>query len=208
MNRIILYITATLLFGITFKTIAQEEMQTLTQGLRHSGGYGAVLFKSGNFKNEALIIAGIRGVWVINRSFGIGIEANAIAPINTYDGIDPNHLERASLVGGYGGLFIEPIIWSNKIVHITFPVSGGAGWLGYISDWQNDYYNPSRGELYDDDILWYLEPGAVIELNLARCVRLNAGITRRFTQNVELVNTGSSEFEKINLLVGLKFGKF
>ncbi len=208
MNRNILFFIVFLLLSISIETKAQDEVQTLTHGLRHSGGYGAILFRSGKFKNEALILTGIRGVWVINRAFGIGIEANGVAPINTYDGIDPNNLARAYLVGGYGGLFVEPIFWSNKVVHVTFPVSAGTGWLGYVSDWQNDYYDPSRSELYDDDIFWYLEPGAVIEVNVARCFRLDAGISRRFTQNIELVNTNPSELERINFIIGLKFGKF
>ncbi|HLF34153.1 MAG TPA: hypothetical protein VI583_07945 [Cyclobacteriaceae bacterium] len=208
MNKFLHFIAAFLFLGISIDASGQDEIQTLTSGLRHSGGYGAILFKSGSFKSKALILTGVRGVWVINRAFGIGLEANCIAPINSYEGMDPNNLEKAYLVGGYGGIFIEPILWSNKVVHITFPVSGGSGWLGYISDWQNDHYDPTRSDLFDDDLFWYLEPGAVIEANVTRFMRLNAGITGRFTQNIELINTNPSEFERMNFIIGLKFGKF
>jgi hypothetical protein len=203
---------ATLLILVLFLSYglkAQDgEMQTLTNGLRHSGGYGALLFKSSSFIDEPLILLGGRGVWVINRAFGIGFEGNGIVPVNTYEGMDPLGLSKAFLVGGYGGLLLEPVIFSNKLVHVTFPVSGGAGWLGYVRDWQEVNYDPSPGDLYDDDIFWYLEPGAAIEVNVARFFRVDLGFTKRFTQDIDLVNTGNGEFEKVNFLLALKFGRF
>ena len=185
-----------------------DEMQTLTKNIHHSGGYSALLFKGSDFKDQPFILMGGRGVWVINRVFGIGFEGNGIVPTNSYDRIDPDGINKAILVGGYGGLVLEPILWSNKLVHITFPVSGGAGWLGYVHDWESSDYDPMKNNLYDDDIFWYIEPGASIELNVARFFRIAAGSTRRFTQDLQLVNTNPLELNKFNFSLTLKFGRF
>jgi hypothetical protein len=194
---------------VTFsKLLAQDDMQILAKDLRHSGGYFALMFKSSSFKDQSFVLMGGRGVWVINRAFGIGFEGNGIIPINSYEGIDPDGINKAILVGGYGGLVLEPILWSNKLVHITFPVSGGAGWLGYLPDWESTNYDPMQNNLYDDDIFWYIEPGASIELNVARFFRIGAGATRRFTQDLDLVNTNPSELDQFNFSLTLKFGSF
>ena len=103
-------------------------------------------------------------------------------------------------------MFLEPIILSNKVVHITFPISGGGGWLGYIVDWeQTNYY---ENDLIDDDIFWYVEPGAAIELNVARNFRINMGASYRFTKDLDLLSTSSSAFDAWNYFVTLKFGSF
>jgi len=185
-----------------------HNMNTLAGNHDHSGGYGALFFKGTSFKDQHLLIAGIRGAWVVNRSFGIGVDANGIIPTANYSGIDPEGLNQAILVGGYGGILLEPILWSNKVVHLTFPLSFGAGWLGYIEDWENDHYYYQSGELYDDDIFWYFEPAINVEVNVAKFFRVGVGISRRFTQDLHLKNTSATAFDEMNYGILLKFGGF
>lgn len=187
----------------------RQEIQTLSGSLNHSGGYGALYFKASEFLDNTIIMTGIRGAWVLNRSFGIGMEVTGIIPVAKFDGIDPEGEQKAILLGGYGGFFVEPIFWSNRAIHITFPVSAGSGWLGYIEDWDdNDNSYNYEDNLYGDDIFWYVEPGAVIELNVSRSFRLNFGVSKRFTEDLELIGTDASEFEKINYTFTMKFGSF
>jgi hypothetical protein len=184
-----------------------EQMQTLGGRNSHHGGFGALSFRASEFNNKDIILAGIRAGWIINRAIAIGFEGHGVIPTAEYENIDPNLGLRSRLVGGYGGLFLEPIILSNKLVHLTFPVAGGAGWLGYIVDWeQNRHYY--FHDLIDDDVFWYIEPGAAIELNVARNFRINMGATYRFTENLELISTSSSAFEAWNYFLTLKFGRF
>ncbi len=184
-----------------------DDMMTLAGNNGHSGGYGGIFFKGTHFKDQTLLITGLRGAWVVNRSFGIGIDLNGIIPTTKYTGVDPEGLTQAVLVGGYGGMLLEPILWSNKIVHLTFPMSIGAGWLGYLEDWENnDYYH--NGEIYDEDVFWYFEPGINVEVNVARFFRAGVGISKRFTQDLQLVNTSSTAFDQLNYGITLKFGGF
>jgi hypothetical protein len=182
-------------------------VETLSRNNGHSGGYGALTFKGSKFKDNSILLMGVRGAWVINRSLGIGIDLNGIIPVSKYDEVDPEGINNAILLGGYGGLLLEPIIWSNKIVHLAIPISLGAGWLGYIEDWENDSYYYG-GNLYDEDVFWYVEPGVNAEINITKYFRVNVGISKRFTQDLNLYNTPSDAFDKINYSLALKFGGF
>lgn len=184
-----------------------KDMMTLAGNYGHSGGYGAIFFKGTHFKDQTLLITGFRGAWVVNRSFGIGVDINGIIPTAKYAGVDPNGLNQAVLVGGYGGMLLEPILWSNNIVHLTFPMSIGAGWLGYIEDWENNHYY-YNGEIYDEDVFWYFEPGVNVEVNVASFFRVGIGITKRFTQDLQMLNASATAFDKLNYGITLKFGGF
>ena len=193
------------------KTKARHEIHTISGNHQHSGGYGGLVFKGSEFNDVQILLFGIRGAWIINRALGIGIDANGIIPVSKFDNIDPAGLEQAILVGGYGGFLIEPVIWSNQVVHFTFPVSMGGGWLGYIEDWEDEWNNEWEyysGELYSDDVFWYIEPGINIEINVATFFRIGGGISKRFTQDLQLYGTPETAFDNLNYGFVIKFGGF
>ena len=169
----------------------------------HSGGFGALTFKSSKFRDETIVMAGLRGGWIINRSLAIGLEGYGLIPTAKFQGLAPYD---AVLIGGYGGLFLEPILFSNQVVHVTFPVGGGSGWLGYHEDFDEGQF--SNPDLIEGDVFWYVEPGANVELNLARNFRLALGISKRFTQDLQLIDTDSKAFNKMNYYLTLKIGSF
>ena len=184
-----------------------DDIQTLGGENSHHGGFGAVSFRASEFNSKDIVLIGFRGGWIINRAMAIGFEGYGIIPTAEYDNIDPNSLLTSIAVGGYGGMFIEPILYSNKVVHVTFPIAGGGGWLGYIVDWEQNQ-NIYSNDLIDDDVFWYVEPGAALELNVARNFRINMGATYRFSKDLELINTPSTGFDGWNYFLTLKFGSF
>ena len=187
--------------------VREDRMETLSGENSHSGGYGALFFKGSTFKNKSIMIMGIRGAWVVNRAIGLGIDLNGLLPVSMYDDVDPAGTNDAILLGGYGGLLLEPVVWSRKVVHVTFPLSMGAGWLGYVEDWEDEYYY-GGGDLLDDDVFWYIEPGINAEVNVTNYFRIDVGISKRFTQDLSLYNTPSDAFDKLNYSLTLKFGGF
>ncbi|MFY0686160.1 MAG: hypothetical protein JXQ90_03295 [Cyclobacteriaceae bacterium] len=186
----------------------RSEIKTLAGSMNHSGGFGALTFRTTDFKNEAMVLAGVRAGWIINRTVGIGFEGHGIIPTTKYTNVDPSVDVYA--VGGYGGMFMELIVLSNTVVHVTFPASAGAGWLGYNTDWDADF-DPGVNEYYglvDEDVFWYVEPGANIELNISRNFRLDFGVSKRFTQDLKLQATRAQDFENLNYYFTLKIGGF
>ena len=101
---------------------------------------------------------------------------------------------------------MEPIFWSNQVVHLTVPISTGAGWLGFHDDWEDT--SDSSDDLIDGDVIWYIEPGAMVEVNVARHFRIDLGMSYRFTQDLDLVTSDSDDFNGLNYMVTLKFGSF
>lgn len=185
----------------------RQDIKTLSGSMSHSGGFGAITFRSSKFKDESLVMAGLRGGWIINRTLGIGIEGHGVIPTAKFTDIEVN--QEVNLLGGYGGMFLELIFFSNEVVHVTFPVSGGAGWLGYhrLND-NNTVPMPNVDNEIDSDVFWYLEPGADVEFNISRNFRMAMGVSKRFTQDFELVNTESDAFDNLNYFITLKIGGF
>ncbi len=179
------------------------EIKTLSGDNYHSGGFGAIAFKSTSYIDQSMVLGGIRGGWIINRAVALGFEGWGIIPTTTLTDAYP--LADVVVLGGYGGFFIEPIVFSNQIVHITFPISGGAGWMGYQEKFSNfDYY----GSIVSDDVYWYVEPGAALEINVSRHFRIDLGASKRFTQDLTLLNTPSDAFDEWSYFLTLKFGGF
>ncbi|MFT4738265.1 MAG: hypothetical protein ACJAZM_001939 [Cyclobacteriaceae bacterium] len=183
----------------------RNDVKTLAGSMNHSGGFGALSFRMTEFEDQTMVLAGVRAGWIVNRTLGIGFEGHGIIPSAQFDGIDPN--ESVVALGGYGGMFLELILFSNQVVHLTFPASAGAGWMGYNIDWENSNFNGSSRTV-DEDIFWYVEPGANIEMNISRNFRLDFGVSKRFTQDLELINTATNAFDNLNYYVTLKIGGF
>jgi len=198
---------------IYYQTIPEEQkrskrkdIKTLSGSMSHSGGFGALSFRSTSFRGETLVLAGVRGGWIINRTLAFGLEAHGVIPTAKFSDID--QMGDVVALGGYGGMFMELVFFSNEVVHVTFPVSGGAGWLGYHYDFDGNN-PPTQGDnLVDDDVFWYVEPGASLEVNLSRSFRLAFGVSKRFTQDLQLVNTEARDFDQLSYFITLKVGGF
>ena len=184
----------------------KSEIHTLSGPKHHhSGGFGAVTFKASEYLDDPLVMMGLRGGWIINRSFAIGIEGHGIIPTTNIPNIIPN--EQVVLLGGYGGFFVEPIFLSNQVIHVTLPISAGAGWLGYEQSFETINRLPFN-QLIDEDVFWYVEPGANVEINIAKSFRLNLGVSRRLFQDLDLTGAQEDDFSRLNYFFGMKFGSF
>ncbi len=184
----------------------RRDIKTLSGSMSHSGGFGALSFRSTKFRDEGLVLGGLRGGWIINRTLAIGVEGHGIIPTAKFDDIEAGR--EVNILGGYGGMFLELIFFSNEVVHITFPVSGGAGWLGYHRTNEDNTMPAPLEKEVDSDVFWYIEPGASLEFNISRNFRLAMGMSKRFTQDMELINTETDAFDKLNYFITLKIGGF
>ncbi len=186
----------------------RTRIKTLSGSMQHSGGFGAVSFKSTSYRDAAMVFVGGRGGWIINRTLAIGAEGYGIIPTSKYEDIVPD--TEVLALGGYGGMFLELIFFSNQVVHVTFPVAAGAGWVGYEGtvETSGPGFSFSENSIIDDDVFWYVEPGADVEVNVARNFRLVFGVSRRYTQDFDLIETDGQALQKLNFFLTLKIGSF
>jgi hypothetical protein len=113
------------------------------------------------------------------------------------------------LTGGYGGLYIEPILMPNYPVHIAFPILLGGGGVSYVTE-DMDY---NHNMIEDSKAFLIAEPGAELEMNLTRNFRLALGVSYRFTTPFDVgisssASISSSALQGFSYMMTFKFGRF
>jgi len=224
MRKLVL-ITLVLCFVSMLQAQEKEEMKLLfprtnKNGRVSHGGYGSLTFGYTKIDNQDAVLIGGRLAWVANHRFAMGLAGQGF--FNNLDK-DYNYYNPGdySLAGGYGGLFIEPIIMPNYPVHISIPVIMGVGGVAATKrdNWEQYEYN--NNYYYDSDVFLVFEPGVDVEFNIARFFRLAIGGSYRMTNGVNLrykyIDDFNVEQETIvakdaldgfNLKLSLKFGWF
>lgn len=98
------------------------------------------------------------------------------------------------------GGFVEYTAWSNKLAHITLPIYFGAGEV----EMDNEIEEIELGE----STFFQVEPAALLELNISKYIRLNAGAGYRFVSNMNYRTLDQSNITGITGYLGLKIGLF
>lgn len=189
-----------------FEYYRDREVRTLFGRDRDGGVYCAFYGGYSQIDSRNAVMFGGRFGWLAGHSIGVGLGATGF--LNEYH-FEPVINREAFLAGGYGGLFIEPILFPRWPVHLSFPVLLGAGGISYVS--KEESLNENMVE--DSEVFLVAEPAAEIEFNMTRFFRLSAGASYRFTTpfNVGLSGSpsaSSESIEGISYTLSLKFGRF
>lgn len=188
-----------------------DDQQTVFGKKRGFGAYLGLNSKLTEINDQNALMTGIEGTFVINHSLNIGVEGYGLA--TTVRSNSMNLEGNRRFIGtGYGGLKLEPVLWSEKVIHLTLPVSFGAGG---ISEFEKDYTEFENFEDHDWDIdkndfdmFLYIEPGINAEVNLFRMLRLAGGVSYRFTDGLEITGLDSNSMSGYNINLSLRFGWF
>ncbi len=167
---------------------SNDEIKTLfgKTGQQTIGGFGALSFNYGKVNNLDAIFMGARGAVVLNHNLAIGLGGKGFitAPV-----LDANLGEDYEYAGGYGGFYLEPIVWGKQPIHLSFPILIGAGGLGYVKHW-GDYNNTNNQDFqkYDEDsyAFFVFEPGVELEFNIVRFMRIALTANYRLTSDIKL----------------------
>ena len=189
-----------------FEYYKSKEIKTLLGRNKTGGGY--FVFNTGYsvIDDKHAVLFGGRFGWLASHSIGIGIGATGL--INEFH-YEPSLDRDVFLAGGYGGLYIEPILLPRFPFHISFPVLFGAGGISYVSK-ESDLNN---NFIEDSEAFLLIEPAAELELNLTRFFRLAVGASYRFPTSFDVGLSGTPKanaesIKGISYTVSLKFGKF
>jgi opacity protein-like surface antigen len=212
MKKILIISAALIILGIS--SFAQEkdseknqqEFRTLLGNSHHNGLYGAFSVGYSKIEDRQAIIFGGRFEWIMGHSLGLGFGGSGFINENHYE---PALGSNVFLTGGYGGLYLEPILMPNYPVHISFPVLLGGGGISYVTeDWDFNH-----NMIQDSEAFLIAEPGAEIEFNLTRNFRLAIGTSYRFTTKFDVGMSpspvvNSSALQGFSYMMTFKFGKF
>jgi hypothetical protein len=189
-----------------FEYYKNKEIKTLLGRDRSGGGYGSFTLGYSEIDGRSAVLMGGRFSWIASHYIGIGIGGTGF--INEFH-FEPSINRDVFLTGGYGGLYIEPILFPRLPVHLSFPILLGGGGISYISN--NESLNGNFIE--DSQAFLIIEPSAELELNLTKHFRLAFGATYRFPTQFDIGLSGTlsvdaESIEGISYQVTFKFGRF
>lgn len=172
------------------------------------GGYS-------HFGHKSVFLPGISMGLILNHHWTIGLTGNII---NNPDGSQFNHnhhdstrmnKHRSDLSGGYGGLLLEYTLFPRSKVHVSFPLTIGSG---YISHTHLAHLNDSTVDenkwVHHGEQFFVIEPGVKLEINVIRHLRVNFGISYRYSPERDHRITSPDILNQFTGKIGLRFGKF
>lgn len=189
------------------KNVNKNEIQTLFGKNKFSnGGYGGFGAGYTVIDNKDAIVTSGRAAWVIGHGLALGVAGTGF--INDFH-YDPLINDDVNLTGGYGGFFIEPILFGRLPVHLTLPVVAGIGGIAYTrSHFTTDPWEYQDVWVEDTETFLILEPGIELELNILRFFRIAGGISYRMTSEIKLIDTAPDVLNGLSAGISFKFGKF
>lgn len=179
--------------------LEEDRADTLFGGDIESGGYGAPHLKLTLINGELAVLSGGRGGWIINDAFVIGGLGYGIVnnpEIAVGQGTGALHMR-------YGGLFLEGVFLSKKVVHFSIEGFGGSGTVGFDAVGSGG----AGGGGYEDNI-YVLEATARLELNMTDWFRLAVGPGYRLVTGVDAEGAGALDLSGPAVEVMAKFGFF
>lgn len=208
-----------ILIGVLFHlTIVQSNAQnivkepgakTLFGNGESYGGFVGLKMKGGEVNGESALLLGGELSGTFAHKINIGI-----AGYGMVTGVDADTRDVEGrffqIHMGYGGLFLEPIIANNKVVHLTVPVILGVGGAGIHRDLRRvsgrdieDYW-----EVQETDAFLVIEPGLNVEINMLKFMRMNVGMSYRYIGGTDIEGISDSELSGYTASLGFKFGWF
>jgi hypothetical protein len=166
--------------------------------IKHNGWYIAPSIGATTLDGHLSSLVGLRGGWVVNRQFGIGLAGNAF-------GWDTTHIDSprpsTRVDGGYGGLLLQYIIASDKLLHGSIETTIGGGALCYDT-------SSSRRDCSDAITFFVFEPTANLELNVTSFMRIGVGGGYRFAALDDTSTAYRPELRGFVTRTSIKFGQF
>jgi hypothetical protein len=183
-----------------------QEFKTLLGHNNHNGFYGAFTVGYSEIEDRQAVVFGGRFEWITGHSLGLGFGGSGFINENHFE---PSLNSNVFLTGGYGGLYIEPILMPNYPVHLSFPILLGGGGVSYVTEDMNFDHNM----IEDSEAFLIAEPAAELELNLTRNFRLAIGASYRFTTPFDVGVSGSptvssKSLQGFSYMMTFKFGRF
>jgi hypothetical protein len=151
----------------------------------------------------AVVMGGVRGAWVMNRTFGLGFAGNALGANEVaFEGAGSEGTRR--MRGGYGGLLLQYNIGEGRLLHGYVDTTLGGGALVYDSA-----ASRAGGPVRDTRGFFSAEPTVNVELNVSSFMRVAIGAGYRFALT-EVGKGGPSGGDLAGPVarMNLEFGRF
>ncbi|MGX1931287.1 hypothetical protein [Flagellimonas sp. 2504JD4-2] len=202
-NRLLLFILV--LFACSASAQTEDDGDYIEFNDRRNVVHGVYLGLStyfGEIDGKETYRGSLKVAYVANRKFEVGFVGSVL-----YSEQDNPLTTNEDLLAAYGGLHLEPILFSESAVNLSFPVLIGAGGAGYLG---NNFDDRIGEEIDEDDIdaIFVLEPGVSLLFNVSRYLQLEAGVKYRFSSKLDLEFNPLSRINGFSGGIGIKVGVF
>lgn len=190
----------TITFG-AYDEESDQRIRTLFHRDQRDGFYGALSTGYMPIDDMHGVTVSARGAWILDHYFAVGLGGSCfVTGIDNIDmmfdyDVDDNGEKLYG--GGYGGLFLEPIVAPMSPVHLSFPILAG---FGAVTD----------NQLYYSDLQTFVvfEPSVELEVNLTRFMRIAGYFSYRFTSKLNFADADEHLLNTYSTGITLKFGMF
>jgi hypothetical protein len=183
---------------VSVGSLAFGQAENLLEGSVESGGFGGPVLKITTINGATGVLVGGRGGWIINHAFVIG--GGGYGLVNTVRAAAPGPNGEPYINFGYGGVELEYIVQSEKLIHWSVGVLVGGGGVGH------------RGEYNTGDIdtkgFFVMEPWAEVHLNVVEFFRISAGASYRWVTGADSPVASDSKLCGVSGILTLRFGSF
>lgn len=179
-------------------------METLISGDVSSGGYGGPVLMYSRVQDRDALFFGGRGGWIAGHHFVLGAGGFALVTRIAPPEGAPDVGEALRTEFAYGGLWLEYLLFPDKLVHASIGTLLGGGAVSYSRVRRME----RQDREVESDVVFAVEPVLSVELNLTRFVRLSAGAGYRHVASVELTGLRQKDLSGFTGSVMIKFGRF
>ncbi|MEO0123849.1 MAG: hypothetical protein ABIL69_07590 [candidate division WOR-3 bacterium] len=186
-------------FALKIETVPkQREDEVLIKGPVDRGGFGGLTIKFTELNDQFAMLMGVRGGVTFNRFLGIG--GGLYGMVNRME-VNTNYpMRNFNMDFGYGGIILELIFGSRRLVHFgTHTLIGG----GSVQ-----YRLPAYEEPWYEDFFFVLEPSAEMTINITRVFRVDIGGSYRYIYGAELEGISDRSLSGATGHITFKLGKF
>jgi len=165
----------------------------------------------GKLENEWAGFTSFKLAYVANRKLEIGLEGTLFfSEVENETGVYRG--DKALLVGAYGGLHLEPILFGNKFISVSFPLLIGGGSITLLEEKEQGGYEFTSDEYengaFEFDNFFIAEPGVNLLYNISRFVQIETGVKYRFSSQYNVPLYGKGNMNGFSAGLGLKIGIF
>ncbi|MEP5341324.1 MAG: hypothetical protein ABJL44_17175 [Algibacter sp.] len=195
------------LLGFVFQMNAQGSDDYIEFNDRKNAVHGVYVGLStyyGTIDKKDTYSSAFKIAYVANQEFEIGFEAVGFYTDLNNQGLSNNDRD---LLGIYGGLHLEPILFGKSKLNLSFPLLIGGGAVVLLDGDIEDAEHTIDDD--DWDAIFVVEPGINILYNISRYIQLEAGVRHRFSSKIDLESEYNlSRINGFSAGIGLKIGVF
>lgn len=170
------------------------------------GVYLGLDFGYGEINGKNTYVVGGKIAYVANQRFEVGLAGKFL--YSEQNVFNPESAVNEDLIGGYGGLHLEPILFNKSRVNLSFPLFIGIGGVGYVD--KNAIRREEDIDLDEEQssVLFILEPGVSALFNISRFLQLEAGVKYRLSNKIEIFESPVYRINGFTAGIGAKVGIF